>query len=268
MHGAGALRRRCVWSSIVVRLECRSLLSAEARRRTCVDGVEMLRMRVAAGTTTTLAAYPFQLPVMPASYHGGALVDVQWEAVMQQHGMWTNNRWFKVEPVTWWYTLVVELDVPSTSFDLTKEFPFCMCSIPQMVQYVLPPQLVAAAQPIAAMAQPIDGMYSGGDDDAPPQAIPLVVAEAVPLDSLTAGAAPPIAWGPQPGLESTEHRMDYDGVQRNPVGSLSYAPAFPVAVAAMPPLSEADAAYSNTAPGGVAVPPHPAQIEVMVRSDP
>ena len=253
-------------ADIVVRLECRSLLRAEGRRRGCHDEVDLLRMRVEPGTTTTLAAYPFQLPPWPASYHGGALVDPQWEGVMEQFGMNTNRKWFNDDPVVWWYTLVVEFDVPDTAFDLTKEFPFTLCSIPKMPQaYAMHPQVLQAAQPIIAAVQPYEGgMFSGGDDDEPPQQIPIVMATAVPLDDASQA---PLTWGVQPGLELTEHRMDFDGVQRNPIGAPAYTVAFPVATANKPAISEADAAYTNLnggmGPAAVATP----QMEVMVRSD-
>ena len=107
-------------------------------------------------------------------------------------------------------------------------------------------------------------MFSGGDDDEPPQQIPIVMATAVPLDDASQA---PLAWGVQPGLELTEHRMDFDGVQRNPIGAPAYTVAFPVATANKPAISEADTAYTNLnggmGPAAVATP----QMEVMVRSD-
>ena len=62
--------------------------------------------------------------------------------------------------------------------------------------------------------------------------------------------------------------MDFDGVQRNAVGEPTYTVAFPVATAAKPDISEADAAYANDASqgggivsGSAKVAPEPAEME-------
>ena len=75
-------------ADVVVRLECRSDMRAEGRARGVKDEWELVRIRVEKGASITLNGMPFQLPAVPASYHGGALRDEPWEAVMAQHGMW------------------------------------------------------------------------------------------------------------------------------------------------------------------------------------
>ena len=223
-------------------------------------------VRIEQGGTLNLNAMPFQLPICPASYHGGGLRDEQWEAHMAQYGMWTGNTWWMNDPCTWWYTIVVELDVPNTSFDLRKEFPFVVASVPILVPYVIPPEVIAMAQPVVANAGPLeDGFYGGGDDDQPPVGLPNGVRAAVPLEAMYAeggGMVPQMQWAPPQANVSVDFSRGYEGIQRNPCQDEHYAPAFPVAVAVMPALSESDAAVVNMVSPAMAAPP---QVEVMVR---
>jgi len=177
--------------------------------------------------------------VLPASYHGGALRDKAWEEVCKQYGMWKGNSWAKVDPVTWWYILVVELDVPRTAFDLTRKFPFTVASIPRAVQYDATAVVDAIPDTVKSPRPSLpDGAAMGtGVTQTKPPEVPVELVTAVPLASLYSnddGApATAFAWASMPGVETVEHRMDFEnGRDANNEGAAAYAPVWPVAVEA------------------------------------
>lgn len=99
----------------VVRLKSTVRVWAELHTRCESYSAELLRARVPKTTDSDelrTLTQQVRVPHLPASYHGGFLVNEPWKEVINQFGMRDETRYWqsqRTDPVIWWYRLVVEV---------------------------------------------------------------------------------------------------------------------------------------------------------------
>jgi len=234
--------------SLVVKLKCNELAWAEGHTEYNNHSMELLRLDVPPGTENfALTNRVLTVPQCPASYHGGFLVNDAWTATINQFGMRNDRYWRsrRTDPVIWWYSLIVELDIEASKFDLTRSFPFIVCSIPRM-----------ALQVAIVQAVPLP-LFDAGQDQAmlgwAQQQMPLTVLNVAPLTALIDPSGAPVSSTPVKfvAAQSGAVAMSDPGEREKGiiVGVDSYTPFYPVATVEAQP----DVAGVNGAPVVTAV---------------
>jgi hypothetical protein len=168
----------------------------------------------------------------------------------------------RTDPIRWRTVMRVTVDVPGTPFDLVHDLPVFICALP-LPRGLAPP----AAQAMHALGVPVGvpaapGKPSGADDPDSDAAacVHFFRADELALD-VTSGAAPPPMARAQP-VEARDAEEDTNC----DVASLSYAPAYFVALPPQPRLvlspyapNAAPVDVSACPPGAVAICPHTGQ---------
>jgi hypothetical protein len=186
---------------------------------------------------------PFEIPTVPASYHGGMLKDDEWEAKIKEIGMAKQATAGNKDPVVWWYDITVSFGVAGAregfygdGNTLKVTHPFIVASIPQIVM-----PTVSMGAILGGPAAPVNAeMVERTLGIKLPRAIPMAACLAVPLDTLAA-ANDQVVWagvmlpdGAEGGNKvSCENNFDgnRDG---NPCNDLTYQPVFPKVIMPKP----------------------------------
>jgi len=220
----------------------------------------MLRVPVPQEGAMQQVMQQVRIPHLPASYHGGFLENDAWKKTIEAYGMRDEHKYWKsrsTDPVTWWYQLVVELDVHDNDFDLSSSFPFIVTSIPA------PPPVAMITIPLA-VAVPLPPLGTGyGDEGAVngwySQQMPLSTMSAAPLDLVLNPqavnmSAPPVQF--VPAATAVPMGLDHGREKGVVIGADSYTPCYPVVVQAVPmPAGEGvPAVVAQAVPMQAAVP--------------
>jgi hypothetical protein len=182
------------------------------------------------------------IPKLEASYHGGYLVNEAWTQVLNQYGMRNERYWRRkrMDALTWGYQLVLELNIPESKFDLTKVFPFIVCSIPRASS--IQPTIVVDAVPcpIVDDAMVGDGPAAAAFQSWYREQLPLEAMAAVPVTAVLAPDAdtgqPLFEFQPMPTTPKSNGgtQYEYDGAMpgqaRGTVLANTYQPMIPVAI--------------------------------------
>ena len=189
---------------------------------------------------------PFEIPTVPASYHGGMLKDDEWEAKIKEigmakqasAGMFASNK----DPVVWWYDITVSFGVAGGDGNTLKvTHPFIVASIPQIVMPTVSMGVILGgdAAPVNAEMVEAEGMSINGSVNLP-RAIPMAACLAVPLDTLAA-ANDQVVWAGvvlpdgAKGGDKVSCENNFDGNRDgNPCNDLTYQPVFPKVIMPKP----------------------------------
>jgi len=235
---ASACNKSKAGVDLVVKLEVHVKAWAENFARMDGATAEMLRLPVPQGDAPMQVMQQLRIPHLPASYHGGFLVNNAWKKTIEAYGMRDETKYWRsrrTDPVTWWYQLVIELDVHGNDFDLSTSFPFIVTSIPAPppVAQIILPFVPAVPLPMVGTALgeagAVNGWYS--------QQMPLSTMSAAPLELVTNPqavnmSAPHVQF--VPATTPVNMGLDHGREKGVVVGDDSYTPCYPVVVQAVP----------------------------------
>lgn len=196
-------------------LQLHGRLWAEGRTRTFSHTTQLMSKVISDASSFNIKNEPLVIPLAAASYHGGLANRPEWVATMQQFGMGPRrDLWWQArctDPVVWWYTLNVTLDIPNTKFDLIARFPFAITAC-------CPQSVVAVA---VAPTPMVMGHLMESDDQAPPALLPQAQTPLVTVQGTV------LTWGREMGAQaavSTAEPRD-----KYPECDLSFTPVYPLA---------------------------------------